>query len=115
VFITTPAEGLDSAYRKLSFYMRGAAEKSISINLYQTNGDYYRFNLQDISKNATIQPAGSNQYAGEIDTGDQWVLITLDLTQISDLNISDASNAFFALKIGKNADYNLYFDQFVLK
>lgn len=115
VFITTPAEDLDSTYRKLSFYMRGTADKSISINLYKTNGDYYRFNLKDISRNATIQAAGSNQYTGKIDTDGQWVLITLDLAQISDVNISDSSSEFFALKIGKNADYNLYFDQFTIE
>ena len=115
VFTALAPEGLPSAYTKVTFFMKGTAEKSVSLNLYVDDSTYYKFNLGTISASSTIQPAGNNQYTGTVDTGGEWIQVTLDLSTISDLNTSNTAGNFFALKIGKNANYDLHFDNFTME
>lgn len=114
VFTTLAASGLPTTYSTISFYMKGTSSKSVSLNVYK-DGGYYKFNLGSLTTSTSISDAPSNQYTGTIDTGGEWVLITLDLSSISDINVSDTSADLFALKIGKNADYDLHFDNFVIE
>lgn len=115
VFTTAATSTLPSTYNKISFYMKGSSSKSVSINLYTSDTDYYKFNLGTLSSSSVIQAAGNNQYTGTINTGGEWVLVELDLSSINDLNVTNTSANFFALKIGKNADYDLHFDNFVIE
>lgn len=115
VFTTLAPEGLPSTYSKVSFYMKGNSEKSVSLNLYIDDSNYYKFNLGTITSSAVIQDSGNNQYAGTINTNGEWVLIELDLSNISDLNVSNTSGNLFALKVGKDAAYDLHFDNFVIE
>ena len=80
VFTTLAPEGLPSTYSKVSFYMKGNSEKSVSLNLYIDDSNYYKFNLGTITSSAVIQDSGNNQYAGTINTNGEWVLIELDLS-----------------------------------
>lgn len=115
VFTAFPHNQLPETYSKIKFYVKGTSEKTISINLYKTNGEYYRFNLGDITSNTVIEASTSNRYSGVINTNDTWVEVTLNLTGISDLNTSDVNASFFALKIGSASAYNLYLDDFTIE
>ncbi len=115
VFTALATAGLPSSYSKITFYVKGTSAKSISINLYNTGGSYYKFNLEDVTGDKTVQQSGNNQYTGTIDTGGNWVKITLDLSGISDLNTTNTSDSFLALKIGKEVNYNLQLDNFTIE
>lgn len=115
VFTALATSDLPTSYDKISFYMKGSSSKSVSINVYKEDGSYEAFNLLDLSGDATISVAENNQYVGTIDTEGQWVLVSLDLSTVNDLNVSDTSADIFALKIGKEADYDLHFDNFIIE
>lgn len=115
VFTSLATSGLPTSYSKVTFFMKGSSDKSVSLNLYVDDTTYYKFNLGTISTSSVIQQAGNNQYTGTINTGGEWIQITLDLSGINDLNISNTSGNLFALKIGKNANYDLHFDNFTIE
>lgn len=117
VFKAKPSPDLSVDYRKLTFYLKGFSNKSVSINLYQDDGSSYQvFNLGNLSESKVISPVGGNRYANlTIDTGGEWVKVELDLSGLDDLNTGHTSEKFFGLKIGSNADYDLYFDEFTIK
>lgn len=116
VFTTLAHSELPDTYSSIKFKVKGTSDKSISINLYKTDGTYYRFNLEDVSGNKTVIATESNQYTGVINTNGQWVEITLDLTGISDLNTNaDITEDFFALKIGSAVAYDLHLDNFMIQ
>lgn len=114
VFTTLAQAGLPTTYSRITFYMKGSSDKSVSLNVYKGNGEYHVFNLGDLTSSSTIEPAGNNQYGGVINTSSEWVLVELDLSTINDLNTAVGANTF-ALKIGKNANYNLHFDNFTIE
>lgn len=115
VFTANAASGLPSSYSKISFYMRGSSSKSVSFNVYNTDGSYTAYNLGDLTSSVTIQPAGNNQYNGTINTGGNWVLVTLDISTLNSVNVSDTSSSILALKIGREANYDLHFDNFTIE
>lgn len=115
VFTSLATTGLPTEYSKISFYMKGTADKSVSLNVYKTDGSFYAFNLEDISSSKTLSPAENNQYNGSVNTGGEWIVVTLNLSTINDLNVTDTAGNFFALKIGKSANYDLHFDNFTIE
>lgn len=115
VFTSYAASGLPSTYSKVTFFMKGTSAKSVSVNLYYTDSDYYKFNLGTITSSSVIQQAENNQYTGSINTNGEWVQITLDLTGITDLNVGNTNGNIFALKVGRDAEYHLDFDNFVIE
>ncbi len=115
VFTALPYDDLPSTYTKIDFFMKGTADKSVSLNVYKTDGSYYTFNLGTISSSQIISVAENNQYTGTVNTGGEWIQVSLDLSGITDLNTTDSSVNFFALKIGKNANYDLHFDNFTIE
>lgn len=113
VFIAKAWEKLPSTPIRLTFYLKGTAEKSLSFNLYTPDEKtYHSFNLKDVSSSAVIDFSGSNRYTGTIDTKGEWVLISLDLSPLKELNTTDLQGKFLALKIGKEANYDLFLDDF---
>lgn len=114
VFTMVAQGGLPATYSKIHFYVKGTSAKSLSLNVYKNGSGYYPFNVGDLTTSKTISPAGNNQYSGTIDTAGQWVLVTLDLSTITDLNTS-ATGDLFALKVGSGANYNLQLDNFVIE
>lgn len=116
VFNSFAAPGLPANPTQVTFYVKGTSAKSLSINLYKQDGTaYYSFNLGDVTGNKVITVAENNQYTGVINTGGEWVLITLDLTGISDLNLTNTNDDIFALKVGKEAAYDLHLDNFKIE
>lgn len=115
VFTTNAIPGLPATYSKISFYMKGTSDKSVSLNVYKEDGEYYKFNLGDLNSSSTIASAENNQYNGTINTRENWVLVTLDLTGLPGVNVTRVGQNIFALKIGKNANYDLQFDNFTIE
>lgn len=115
VFTAFPNINLPSTYSKIKFYLKGSAAKSISINLYKTDGSYYKFNLRDITTNTTLTNENTNKYNGTIATSGQWVLITLDLQSLTAINTTLLTNPLFSLKIGNNSNYDIYMDHFTIE
>ncbi len=113
VFTSFAPADAPQAITDITFLVKGTSAKSLSINLYNATS-YYKFNVGDLgSTDATIEATASNQYAGTINTEGQWVKVTLDLAGISDLNTATTDN-FFALKVGKDAAYNLDIDNVMI-
>lgn len=103
---------------KITFWVKGTSAKSLSLNIYRA-GDvtaFDAFNLGNLGTGAVILSKatlnssnnGTNGYVGTIDTGGQWVKVTLNLTDVS-INSSNLGD-LFGLKIGKDALYNLQID-----
>ena len=122
VFTVKPtAASYPSSIGSITFWVKGTSGKSLSFNVYMANGTNYNvFNLKDFTTSATIIPTaiqtsgnvgnGSNDYIGVIDTGGAWQKVTLDMSTITDVNKTDATKNFFALKIGKSVNYSLDID-----
>ncbi|MGK4566336.1 hypothetical protein [Flavobacterium sp. 3HN19-14] len=116
VFTSFARTGAPAVPTKLHFYIKGTSTKTISLNVYKTNGTAYTvFNLEDVTTAKTLDPAATNQYTGTINTGGAWTLITLDLSTLTDLNVTATSTNFFALKVGKEATYDIYLDDFTIE
>lgn len=117
-FTTLPYVGMPTAPTKIQFYLKGTAAKTFSFNVYKTDGTYYPFNLESatVSKTLVDFPMSvNNQYEGTIDTGGQWILVTLNISGLSNINLTDTSKNLFAVKVGKTAAYNIYFDKFTIE
>jgi hypothetical protein len=119
VFTAVVPAGFSAAGKtKIVFYMKGTSAKSLSLNVYvgpnnDMGTDYKCYNLGDYSAERTVLPTGSNSYTGTIDTGGNWMKVTLD---ISDLTLnSTAGQNLFALKVGKEAAYDLLVDDITLE
>lgn len=115
VFTSYPSENMPATYSKITFWMKGTSAKSLSFNVYKEGTGYYVFNLGNVSGSKEVSVAGNNQYNGVIDTNGEWIKITLDLTGITDLNTSNRTSNFFALKVGSGQPYDLHLDNFVIE
>ena len=106
----------DKTYSKISFWLKGKATgKSLSLNVYQSDGTIWAYNLGDVTSTKVVgpkKPTASdsfvNDYKGSIDTGGKWILVTLDITGAK-LNTSGSGNTF-AFKDGNGATYDLVID-----
>jgi hypothetical protein len=109
---------IPAAPTKITFWVKGTSGKSLSLNVYRSNGTNYDvFNVGSLNTTAvvlnkaaiqTTSPNGTNSYTGAINTDGMWVKVTLD---ISDVDINTTNNGdLFALKVGSNSAYNLHVD-----
>jgi len=100
---------------KLNIWIKGTAEKTISINLYKTNGAYYTFNVGTLNDAKSINVSASNSYTGTINTNNEWRLVQLKISELSDLNLTDSTKDFLSFRIGNNAAYNLLIDNITIE
>lgn len=99
---------------KITFKLKGTANgRSLSLNVYSGGNAYKAFNLGDVTADKTISVAVNNQYGGSINTNGTWITITLDLTGV-DVNTSGSGN-LFALKVGKEAAWDVMLDDFKIE
>lgn len=113
VFTTVAqAEGPTSG-KTITFYIKGTSGKSLSLNVYTSDGQYQKFNLGTVegTSDINLDAVANNQYTGTIDTKGEWVKVTLN---ISGLDLSTSGN-FFALKVGKEVAYDLMIDDFTIE
>jgi len=116
VFTSFAGAGLPTTPTKIHFYIKGTSAKTVSINVYKTDGTYVVYNLGDFTTDRVLTVAPSNQYTGVINTGGEWRLVVLDISTIaSTLNLTNQAANFFALKVGSGAAYDLYFDNFTIQ
>lgn len=115
VFTATAPENVPNDITAITFMVKGTSPaKSLSLNVYNNAGDYYKFNLGDLStEDKVLKAEESNQYAGVIDTQGEWRKVTLDLSGISDY-VTETEANFFAFKIGKASDYSIDVDNFYM-
>ncbi|MHC5362970.1 DUF5689 domain-containing protein [Myroides sp. LJL110] len=124
---TTENQTVPSGAKSITLKVKGTSAKSLSFNLYRNDGTYAVFNLatdaqieaketaiikQDITLKATTRVQtgntanGQNDYVrAQIDSPNNWITITLDLTGVN--YNTTASGSVFAFKLGSNAYYNL--------
>ena len=116
VFTSLAHEDLPANPTKIRFWIKGTASKTVSINVYKEGTGYFVFNLGDVTTTKTLTVSPSNQYIGTINTGGEWVQITLDLNSVDGaLNLTDFTKDFFALKVGSAQPYDLHFDEFTIE
>lgn len=121
VFTAKAIAGIPANPTKITFFVRGTGGKSLSLNVYRSTTGYDAFNVGDLGSAAvTINKAelnssgnGSNQYTGTINTNNQWVKVTLNISNVA-INTT-VGNDIFALKIGSNVPYDIYFDNFFIE
>lgn len=114
VFTGLVPEGFSTAGKsKIVFYIKGTSAKSLSLNVYTSATDYTAFNLGACTGDKEIKSAANNQYTGVINTGGNWAKITLDISSLA-LNTNKGENVF-ALKVGKDAAYDLLVDDITLE
>ena len=105
---------------KISFYLKGKSAKSLSLNVYindvpnpKMGTDYMCYNLGTCSSSVVLQPTKSNSYNGEVDTQGEWIKVTLDISSLKPN--SKPGQDLFALKVGKDANYDLLVDEITIE
>jgi len=95
---------------KLVIWVKGTSDKkSLSFNVNKPTGGYDPFNAGTIATtNLNLVKFTTNQYNGSIDTGGQWVKLTLDLSDTA--YNSTGSGDVFSLKTGSGSTYELLID-----
>lgn len=99
---------------KIVFFIKGTAGKSLSILLHKKadSSDYY--NLKACTNDATLTAGGREVYEGIIDTGGNWVKVTLNILKPADID-STAGNKLISFKVGGGAAYNLWIDNITME
>lgn len=107
---TTKAKNVPSDKTKIVFYIKGTADKSLSLNVHKNDKSYSAFNVEDVKSTdneMTIKTIGNNQYNGVINTRGKWVKIILDLSSLGSEYQKVDGESLFSLKVGKGASYDL--------
>ena len=97
---------------KIVFYIKGTAEKSLSIILHTTATDYY--NLKACTADTILSSGGREVYDGVINTGGKWVKVTLDILNPAKID-SIVGNELISFKVGSGAPYNLWIDDITVE
>lgn len=115
VFTAKTSGSIPAGITKVSFYIKGSTTggKSLSVNVYVGPGtsmgtDYKCFNLKDCTSDVMLEPTNANDYVGTINTSGAWVKVTLNISSLT-VN-STAGQNIFALKVGKDASYDILVD-----
>ena len=127
VFTAVVPEGFSAAGKtKINFWVKGTSVKSLSMNVYIGTAekpvmgtDYKTYNMDEYeiyNSHQVIEPTDANSYAnGGINTGGEWIQVTLDISSIaSQINTTSGQN-LFALKVGKTANYDLLVDDITIE
>ena len=100
---------------KIVCYIKGTAEKSLSIILHTTDGRLDVYNLKECTADTTLLLAGSKEvYDGIIDTSGKWVKVTLTISNMNDI-ASSAGDGLISFKVGGAAAYDLWIDDITVE
>lgn len=100
---------------KIVFFIKGTAEKSLSIILHTTaTSPYDYYNLKACTADTTLSSGSYEVYDGVIDTGGKWVKVTLDILRPADID-STAGNELISFKVGLGAAYHLWIDDITVE
>lgn len=114
VFTATVPEGFNPTDKDaIVFWIKGTSAKSLSLNAYKAEGGFQAFNLETYNSERVVAPAANNQYVGTIDTGGDWMKVVVD---ISSINLATtAGESLFAIKVGRDAVYDLLIDDITIE
>ncbi len=125
VFTAVVPEGFSAADKtKITFWVKGTSVKSLSMNVYVGTGgqmgtDYKCYNMDEHNpyvSHQVLAPTDANSYAkGGINTNGEWVKVTLDISSLASEINSTPGDDLFALKIGKEAVYDLFVDDITIE
>lgn len=74
---------IPNAASKITMWVKGSAAKSLSFNVYTTDGIVYFNGGEFGAENITLAKASNNQYTGAVDTNNQWILVTLNVSGLT--------------------------------
>jgi len=117
VFTSVATSGLPAKPKRITMYIKGTATgKSLSFNVYKTSGTpaYYTYNLGTFATGAILSAADANAYNGSINTNGQWRLIEINVSSLTDMNLT-AGKDIFAIKTGTNGVYDLQIDNITIE
>lgn len=103
-----------TAPSKIVFYIKGTADKSLSIIVHTTAASPDVYNLKACTADATLSAGIMEKYEGVIDTGDNWVKVTLDKTRSTNI-ATTAGNELISFKVGEGGAYNLWIDDITVE
>lgn len=129
IFTAKVPEGVDmTKVKKITFYIKGKSDKSLSINVFNTNpkityydsktkerkpAGYVNYNLGDVNGAKQITGVTKNDYKGTINVGN-WTKITLDLTALINGQLmtlpTEVGKDLISFKYGSKSAYDLYID-----
>lgn len=125
---TLLSQGESLAGKKaISFYLKGTTSvRSLSIILSaDDNGrSIVAYNLGSLTTDSTISPvateykasnAAGSSYGGDINTGDKWVKVTLDISAVAAGANANKGGTLLAFKYGKKGNYDLYVDDITIE
>ena len=125
VFTAVVPQGFSAAGKtKIHFWVKGSADKSLSMNVYTGTGgqmgiDYKCYNMDEYnpySSHQVLGPTDANSYAkGGIKTNGEWIQVTLDISSLASQINSTPGEDLFALKVGSKADYDLFVDDITIE
>lgn len=99
---------------KIVCYIKGTAEKSLSIILHTTDGRLDVYNLKECTADTILSSGGREVYDGVINTGGKWVKVTLDILNPAKID-SIVGNELISFKVGSGAPYNLWIDDITVE
>ncbi|MBR8783944.1 hypothetical protein IX308_000102 [Porphyromonas levii] len=129
IFTAKVPKGIDmKKVKKITFYIKGKSDKSLSINVFNTNpkityydsktkerkpAGYVNYNLGDVNGAKQITGVTKNDYKGTINVGN-WTKITLDLTALINGQLmtlpTEVGKDLISFKYGSKSAYDLYID-----
>ena len=99
--------------KEITFWLKGTStgtRGSLSVNVYKATSGYHAYNLASITGNKIINGTNQNDYNGQINTNGEWVKITINLQGKTDLNLTTVGNDFFAVKMGRESNFDIQID-----
>lgn len=119
IFIVRPTgTNLPANPTKISFWIKGTSTKTISINVFKSGGgnNYYIYNLENVNTtDKIISTSTANSYTnGSINTNNEWRLIQLDLSGLTDVNLDSTLN-LLAFRLGNTANYDILIDDITIE
>lgn len=103
--------------KEITFWVKGTStgtRGSLSINVYKATSGYYAYNLASVSGEKIVNGTNQNDYNGQINTNGEWVKVTINLVGKTDLNLSSTTGDFFAVKMGREANFDIQIDNIQL-
>ena len=87
----------------------------MSIILHTTaTSPYDYYNLKDCTADTTLSAGSKEVYDGVINTGGNWVKVTLDILNPAKID-STAGNELISFKVGSGDTYNLWIDDITVE
>ena len=87
------------------------------MNVYTTNTTYKAYNIpSETTSDVVLDTKGqTNGYDGSINTGGEWIKVTLDISDIANDINTTSGQKLFSIKLGKTGVYDLLVDDIMIE